>query len=281
MREMAPARPHAIPAESAEQAASRVAAEIGSIIRAARISRRWSLRRLGTEALMSASAICRIEAGHPASIDSYTRLGHALGLRLEISFSDPRRRAAPAGRQNDFVHSAMGELQVAHLSVLGFATGIDEPYQHFQFAGRADVIAWDREALALLHIENRTQFPDIQEAAGAWNAKRRYLPAELAPRLGVSRWNSVTNVMVGLWTRELLDVVARHASTFRAFCPDDARSFESWWAGNPPRSGMSSTFVVLDPCANPTRQFAPLEAALEMSSRHRGYADVAQKLRAT
>jgi hypothetical protein len=57
----------------------------------------------------------------------------------------------------------MGEAQTAHLRKLGFEVGLDEPSQHYQFAGRADVIAWSVERAALLHIENRTRFPDIHE----------------------------------------------------------------------------------------------------------------------
>jgi transcriptional regulator with XRE-family HTH domain len=280
IRDMAPANPHPIPPESAEQAARRVAAESGSLIHAARMQRRWSLRRLGNEALMSASAIHRIEAGHVASLDSYTRLGHALGLRIEIDFVDLRQMRHGPARQADVVHAAMGELEARHLGGLGFTTGIDEPYQHFQFAGRADVVAWDPHAAALLHIENRTRFTDIQEAAGAWNGKRQYLPAELAKRLGVRRWNSVTNVMVGLWSREVLDVVRQHRATFGALCPDDMSSFENWWKGEPPRAGTFATFVVLDPCAARKKQVTSLDAALGSRPRHRGYADVARNLRA-
>jgi hypothetical protein len=39
-------------------------------------------------------------------------------------------------------------------------------------------------------IENRTRFPDFGETAGAFNAKRAYLGAALAERVGISRWAS-------------------------------------------------------------------------------------------
>jgi hypothetical protein len=44
--------------------------------------------------------------------------------------------------------------------------------QFYQFAGRADVVAWNVEERALLHIEIRTRFPDLQEMAGSTSVSR-------------------------------------------------------------------------------------------------------------
>ncbi len=85
------------------------------------------------------------------------------------------------------MHAAMGELEARALQRPGVRISIDEPYQHYQFAGRADVVAWDDENL--LHIENRTRFPNLQEAAGSYNAKRQYLASSIAQRLDLgSAW---------------------------------------------------------------------------------------------
>src|SRR3972149_745963 len=35
------------------------------------------------------------------------------------------------------------------------------PYQHYQCAGRAGLLAWERERRSLLHVENRTRFPNL------------------------------------------------------------------------------------------------------------------------
>src|SRR5688572_10459638 len=72
------------------------------------------------------------------------------------------------------VHSAMTEFEAAHFRPFGVHLGTDEPYQHYQFAGRGDLVAWDDPGGSFLHIENRTRFPDIQEIAGSFNAKRAY-----------------------------------------------------------------------------------------------------------
>ena len=41
------------------------------------------------------------------------------------------------------VHATMGEPELAYLRGRGYGVGVEEPYQHYQFAGRADVVAWD------------------------------------------------------------------------------------------------------------------------------------------
>ena len=114
----------------------------------------------------------------------------------------------------------MGEFEVRLLAAHGFHVAVDEPYQHYQFAGRADVVAWDLESLALLHLENRTAFPNVQESLGSYNAKRAYLARELATRLGIPGFRSETHAMVCLWSSDVLHALRLHAATFRATCPD-------------------------------------------------------------
>ena len=278
---MSPPRPLEPPSGTSATALARVEAAAGTIIHEQRTRRRWTLRRLADAAGLSVSAVHGAEAGRPTSLATYVRIGTALGLRPELTFTDRRRTSAPVLRRGDLVHSAMGDLEARHLARLGYPTGIDEPYQHFQFAGRADLIAWDLERRSLLHVENRTRFPDVQEAAGSWNAKRTYLPAILAQRLGIARgWRSVTHVMVALWSAEVLHVIRLRTATFRALCADPAQPFTDWWAGNPPAAGVSSSLVVLDPlAAGRQAAFADLDGALRARPRHRDYAEAAQRLR--
>ena len=278
---MSPPRPLEPPSSAPATALVRVAAAAGTIIHDERTRRRWTLRRLADAAGLSVSAVHGAEAGRPTSLGTYVRVGAALGLRPELTFTDPRRSSAAVLRQADLVHSAMGDFEARHLARLDYPTGIDEPYQHYQFAGRADLIAWSIERRALLHVENRTRFPDVQDAAGSWNAKRTYLPAILAQRLGIGRgWRNVTHVMVALWSAEVVHVIRLRTATFRALCPDPAQPFFDWWAGNPPANGVRSSLVVLDPLAvGRQAAFADLDGALRARPRHRDYADVAQRLR--
>jgi hypothetical protein len=219
------------------------------------------------------------EAGRPTSIEAVSRLAHALGLRLEAELADARQRRTQATASVDLVHSAMGEMEARHLRSRGFRVGMDEPYQHFQFAGRADLVAWDLERRALLHIENRTRFPDLQAAAGSYNAKRAYLAAGLAERLGVQRWASETHVLAAVWSSEVLHVLRLRTETFRALCPSGPEAFEAWWSGHPKGTGRASTLIVIDPLARGRqRPFIGLDAALHARPRVSGYAEASRRL---
>lgn len=253
---------------------------LGAAIHDERNRRDWTLRRLAARAGLSVAVVQGIETGRRGSIESYVRVAHALGLRVDVGLTDPRRRSSTVGH-TDPVHAAMGELEAAHLRALGYDVAIDEPYQHYQFAGRADVVAWSSIDRALLHIENRTRFPNLQEAAGSYNAKRAYLAQVIAERLGIrGGFRSETQVVVGLWSTEVLHAVRLRPATFRSLCPDSIEGFEAWWNGHPPTAGRSSAFVLLDPfAAGRMRPFVDLNTAVHtVRPRVRDYAEAARRV---
>jgi len=226
---------------------------------------------------MSSAFAYLIEAGESGSLEAAARIARALGLRAELDLVDPRRREdRRSSLAGDVVHSAMGEFEAAQLRRRGFRVGLDEPYQHYQFAGRADLVAWDLDARSLLHIENRTLFPNFQEMAGAFNAKRAYLGRSLAERLDVSGWASETHVIAALWSSEVLHSLRLRTESFRSICPDAADAYAGWWGDTPPAAGNAATLVVLDPLASGRqRPFVGLDDALTTRPRYRGYADAA------
>jgi transcriptional regulator with XRE-family HTH domain len=255
--------------------------EFGLRLRDARLARRWSVQKLSDRAGVSRAVVYLVEGGRSASTETALRLASALGLRLDLQLLDPRRADKPP-RSADPVHAAMGEVQAAHLRRLGYRVGVDEPYQHYQFAGRADVTAWDGEHRAFLHLENRTRFPDFQEMAGSYNAKRAYLSAAIASRLGIRIWASETHVIVALWSAEVLHSLRLRPESFRSICPDPVDAFAEWWRGSPPHTRSTSSLIVFDPIASGRqRQFVALDEALSVRPRHRGYADAAARLIAT
>jgi transcriptional regulator with XRE-family HTH domain len=258
--------------------ANQLYAVIGASIREERLRRGWTLREFSRRSGLSLARVHAIESGAAASVDAYVRLATALGLRLNVDLADPTSKERQGlHRSADVVHSAMGELEAAHLRKLGFPVGLDEPYQHFQFAGRADVAAWDIDRRALVLLENRTQVPDFQEAAGSYNAKRAYLAESIGARVGVSRWASETHVMVGLWAAEMLHGLRLRPNSFRSLCPDSNASFLAWWRGEPPTGGHTSTLIVLDPAAT-GRQRLFIDEALTARPRYRDYAAAAAAL---
>ena len=252
---------------------------LGRQLRDARVGKRLTVAELALRAQVSTDLIYLLEAGRTASTEAVLRATAALSMRLEFTLSDPRRREERPSLSVDPVHSAMGELEAAHFGRLGVKVGVDEPYQHYQFAGRADLVAWDVDARALLHIENRTRFPDFQEMAGAFNAKREYLANSLASRAGVTAWRSQTHVIAALWSSEVLHALRLRTASFRALCPDPAQAFEAWWEGTPPTVGVRKLLIVLDPtAAGRQRTWISLDEALTARPRHRGYSDAAATL---
>ena len=257
--------------------------EAGSTIRGERTRRRWSLTTLADRAGISTSHLAEVEAGAPASLETYARLMTALDLEPRLEGLEPARRRTSRGRDEDFVHASMGEAQARRLQRLDFEVAIDEPFQHYQFAGRADVVAWDRAARALLHIENRTGFRNVQEALGSYGTKRAYLGRVLAERLGITGgWASESHVIAALWSSEVIHVLRLREATFRAACADTLDAFRSWWAGDiATLLKTSSSLVVFDPAPSVRDAFRVAELSDATRPRYRDYADAADELRRT
>jgi len=254
--------------------------EAGRLISEARSARGWTIRRLASEACLSPAAVYAAESGRPASVETYVRLAVALGLQPSITLEDRRRRSARP-RDEDPVHAAMTEAIADRLHRRGFKVATDEPYQHFQFAGRADLVAWGPGGAAFLHCEQRTRLPNVQDTVGTFNAKRAYLADALAARLGIGSFLSVTHVVVLLWSSEILHTLRLRPETFRALAPDGAAPFEEWWSGAPP-AGLRTGLVVFDPVPGgrgDRRRWIDLEQALTVRPRYRGYADAVRALR--
>lgn len=237
-----------------------------------------TMRELAERASVSLTTVHRVESGQPASLDVYARLLHALSLPLEL-VSAPRS-SDRSRSDEDVVHAAMGEHEAARLRRHGLRVAIDHPYQHYQFAGRADVLAWSIEARALLHIENRTRFPNVGEMAGSFNAKCRYLADDLARQEGLPPFRSQTHVIAALWSSEVLQVVRARQATFRSLCPDPPDALMDWLAGRPTGHGVTRTFVLLDPFAQ-GRQRASIDLERAVSGarpRVTGYRQAALRL---
>lgn len=147
--------------EKTRRELARVANALGRAVRDERCRRGLRLRDVARVADVALATVHAAESGVVCSLETYLRLAGALSLRAEFDLADPHRREPSTRRAQDPVHAAMGEVEASHLRAIGFRVGIDEPFQHYQFAGRADVVAWSVECEALLHVENRTRFPDI------------------------------------------------------------------------------------------------------------------------
>jgi transcriptional regulator with XRE-family HTH domain len=258
----------------------RLAIELGSAIRRERERRRMTIRQLAQGAGVGISTLYAAETGRTSELGTYVRIARALRLRLEMGLTDPRRRNSGAASQEDPTHAAMGEIFAARFASLGLRVGLDEPYQHYKFAGRADVLAWSAENRTLLHIENRTRFPNLQEAFGSFNSKRAYLGDELAKRFGLPGWRSETHVLVALWSAEVLHAIRLHRSSFAAICPGSIEAFESWWSGVPATARPQPSLIVFDPIDSPRRdRWIGMSAFGRAKPRYRDYAEALAAIR--
>lgn len=271
-------------APSSDRLAAQLAGHLGMVARDERLRRRWGLREVAQRAGVSVSFVHAVEHGRPASLATYAAIATALGLEPAFDLVDPRRRASVA-RREDPVHAAMGEAIADRMRSFEIEIAIDDPFQHYQFAGRADVLAWSVDRRALLHIENRTRFPNVQEAFGSYNIKRRYLPAVAAERVGLrGGWDVITHVVAALWSSEVLHELRLHPASFRAVCPDPMDAFSAWWNGSGRLPvGVTSTLVLFDPIGggrSDRRRFVGLDQADRARGRYRGYADALEALNA-
>ena len=254
--------------------------EAGATIRDERRRRRWTLRELAARCGLTAAAVHRLESGLPGSIETYARVAAGLGLRPELRLAD-ERRVAPE-RAADPLHALMGEVEARTLAEHGYGLSLDEPFQYYQFAGRADLVAWDIRRSALLHVENKTRLPNLQEAFGSYNAKRRYLAPIMADRLGLTRgFRTVTHAIVALWSSEVQHVVRIRSTSLRAILPDGPDAFAAWWSGGELPAGSQSVFILLDPLDRPrSRRWVGVDGALRAGARYRGYAEAMEVARA-
>lgn len=251
-----------------------VASALGEAVRAERERRHLTLRQVAEAAGLGFTTVDAIESGRPATLETYIRIARALHLKPEFALADPHRRSG-VSRAQDPVHSAMGEMEAAHFRGLDYEVQLDEPFQHFQFAGRGDVVAWSIEAASLLHIENKTALPNLQDAFGAFNSKRAYLGAELAARLGLKRWRSEMHAMALLPSSEILRSIRQHRASFDSLDRDGPQVFGAWWSGNPPAAGRSTAVVLLDPTSRrrDARVWVGIVEPGAARPRYRNYAD--------
>jgi transcriptional regulator with XRE-family HTH domain len=270
-------RPRTWSATDSDLELDRLCRRLGAAIRTSRQAHGWSTQQVAHAAGLSRSAVTRLESGKAGGLVTYQRIADVLGLRLTWELTS----LATTLEAEDAVHAVMGEVQARR-----FATGtrrvlVDEPYQHFRFAGRGDLVVVDRGAAAIHHSENKTRIVNVGELSGSFNAKCRWLSGDVAERNGIRRIRSETHTLVLLWSEEVLAVARSLGRTLRALGPDGADPFGAWWDGSP-LAGVHRGLVVFDPIDRGTSQpqWVSLEDALDARPRYRGYADAFHELRA-
>ncbi len=279
--EMSPRSAQRPPSQRAAALANRIAVRFGERIQNRREERRWTLAVLAKAARLSIGLVHKIDAGQPGSIDSYARLATALGLDLFDS-GDQSRGSDDTHRDQDPVHAAMGEVEAKHLRRLGYVVRMDEPYQHFRFAGRAD--SWPGTWGAAPSCISRT------ERASRTSRTRSAVTTESA-RTSVACWPSVSGSPKGGAARRMRSSRSGHPRSFEACACASNRSWPSvrtMSRSSPhggqanPAAGRHTTLVILDPVDFGRRDQASFIGLADLGRaepRYTGYAEAVATLR--
>lgn len=199
---------------------------IGAALRAIRIRAGRTQEEVGLVAGVPRSVVGRIERGRlrGVSVDALRAVASALGASVDVWV---RWHGGDLGRLVNARHSALHEAFAVR-----FGTGagwVFEPEVSFSIAGERgviDVLGWHAATGAVLVVELKTEFVDINDLMGAVDRKRR-----LASRIAADRGWQATSVsawVVVAESRTNRRALARHRAALRAKFPIDGRALASW-----------------------------------------------------
>lgn len=199
----------------------------GSIIRAARVKRRWRQADLASRAHVSRAAIWRVERGHldEMTVGVIRRICESLEIRVELR---ARSRGADLDRLVNARHSALHE-SVARAIRRDFPDWEMRHEVSFSIWGERgviDLVLWHPGHRALLIIELKTEIVDTGELLGTMDRRRR-LAREIVKGEG---WDPLT---VSGWiivapSRTNDRRIAEHRSVLRSAYPADGRHMRRW-----------------------------------------------------
>ena len=158
-----------------------LAAEVGRLVRGARVTIGWTQQELGDRAAVPQSLVSRLERGlhSGADFDDLQRIAKVMGGRFTIGLTAPF--LVDRSRQRDRVHAVCIAYVIRHLRRAGWRAESEVEIGGSAGPGWIDVLAWHPASGALLVIEVKTEVHDfgrIQRTLGwyehrAWEAARR------------------------------------------------------------------------------------------------------------
>jgi transcriptional regulator with XRE-family HTH domain len=202
---------------------------IGAWVRSER--RRLGLRQadLAEIAGVGKSTVARLECGRLSEMTITAARTVAAAVGIELPFAPRSRRGASIERQVDWRHAALVEAVLGRLAALGWETTVEYSFNHYGDRGSVDLLAWHRDARALLIVEVKSDLRNVQETLHALDVKRRVVPMLVRTERG---WTAdslgVVMVLSDLGVERGRD--GQHAATFDATLPARTVEVRRWLA---------------------------------------------------
>lgn len=199
----------------------------GTVVRTARIKRRWRQDDLAVNATVSRASVWRIEHGRldELNLAVIRRVCEQLEIRVSL---DARSRGADLDRAINARHSALHEAAARALQqdFPDWAMAHEVSFSIWGERGVIDLLLWHPGRRALLIIEFKTEIVDTGDLLATMDRRRR-LGIDIARERG---WDPLT---VSTWvvvaaSRTSERRVADHRATLRSAFPADGRRMRAW-----------------------------------------------------
>jgi transcriptional regulator with XRE-family HTH domain len=199
---------------------------LGRAFRAVRIRLHLRQRDLAEQCGVSQSVISRVERGiaEVMSLADLRRIADSLNIRLSI---DAWWRGGDLNRLLDADHATIVDYIVGRLRSARWEVLVEYGFNHYGERGSVDIVAWHPRLRALLLVEVKSRFFDLQEMLATFARKLRIVPPLLAEARGW-RPEFVGTLIVAPGTTANRRVVADHPNIFEASYPSRSRDAQHW-----------------------------------------------------
>ncbi len=199
---------------------------VGRIVRAIRTDRGLRQEDVAAPIDVDRSVMTDLEAGRLEAVSLRTarRLCGRLGIDLIV---EARWRGGAVDRLLDRDHAAIVERVSRVLTAAGWQVELEFTFNEFGDRGSVDVLGWHPVDRALLIVEVKSTFTDLQAMLMTLSRKVRVVPKVAARERGWDR-RSLGRILVVIGTSRNRRVVGSHRSVFDATFPSNTLATRQW-----------------------------------------------------
>jgi transcriptional regulator with XRE-family HTH domain len=201
---------------------------VGRAFKAVRVHLGWTQDDVSARSGVSQGLVSRIERGvaEAVSVRELDRVAKALNIRLSLN---SWWRDGDLAQLLDAGHAAIVEYTVGWLRRRGWEVLVEYGFNHYGERGSVDIVAWHPRFRALLLVEVKTRFVDLQDMLATFARKIRVVPELLVESHG---WQplAVGRLIVAPGTGANRRVVEAHPAIFGATYPGKTRDAHAWVA---------------------------------------------------